>query len=288
MSSNHSFWRPNVPMLNCLEQQFDIDASLRFMSKYWTYSIPTAATYFILAYVIADRMKNRLPYHLRNTLGIWSSLLAVFSSLGALNIVPEAVQAYQEGGWFGLICDHSKVRHDAQQYFWIDAFMWSKMLEFGDTVFIVARKQKLTFLHTIHHALTFVFTCYAYRDASSILRLPAAMNYSIHTLMYTYFALRAFGIRLPRWLQMTITTAQILQMVVGAFGIGRSMWWHLFESQSSQPAQKSCSISLSASVSGVALYLLYLALFVNFFIQTYVRSTKPIRTVDIESIKKKI
>lgn len=283
---NQSYWNPKVPLLYSIETSFNIDESIQFMSQYWTYSIPVSIVYFISSYVFAHRMSNRSAYHLRRPLTVWSTLLAIFSLFGALNTVPEAIFMYNRNGWFALICDHSSSHQNPQLYFWIYAFAWSKLIEFGDTVFIVARKQKLTFLHTIHHALTFVFTFYAYRDASSILRLPSAMNYSIHTLMYTYFALRAVGVRLPRWLQMTITLAQIVQMVVGAIGIERSLWWHLVES--GDLSKPKCSISLSAAISGVCLYLLYFGLFINFFYQAYVRKPSNQSKLDSnESFKRK-
>ena len=41
------------------------------------------------------------------------------------------------------------------------------------------------------------------------------MNYTVHALMYTYYAFRALQFRIPKWTMMTITALQLLQMVVG-------------------------------------------------------------------------
>ena len=41
------------------------------------------------------------------------------------------------------------------------------------------------------------------------------MNYTVHALMYTYYAFRALQFRIPKWTMMTITVLQLLQMVVG-------------------------------------------------------------------------
>lgn len=41
------------------------------------------------------------------------------------------------------------------------------------------------------------------------------MNSFVHSFMYTYYALKALKIRVPRPIAMFITTIQLLQMVLG-------------------------------------------------------------------------
>ena len=41
------------------------------------------------------------------------------------------------------------------------------------------------------------------------------MNYAVHALMYSYYGVRASGLKVPKVLAMVITTLQTLQMVVG-------------------------------------------------------------------------
>ena len=43
------------------------------------------------------------------------------------------------------------------------------------------------------------------------------MNYSVHSIMYTYYALKAMRVRLPKALSIFITSSQIIQMVFGLF-----------------------------------------------------------------------
>lgn len=41
------------------------------------------------------------------------------------------------------------------------------------------------------------------------------MNYGVHALMYTYYALRALRLRLPKQIAMVVTVLQISQMIMG-------------------------------------------------------------------------
>lgn len=279
---DYVFWRPYIPVLSKYEQQFDVEGSVQATLQYWPYTVPISTLYLIAVYAGAQWMKNRPPYSLRKELAIWSAVLCIFSLIGALNVVPEALLSLKRGGIFGATCENSRLATDTTIQFWSYVFCWSKLFEFGDTAFIVLRKQKITFLHTIHHALTFIFTFFAYKDHSSMLRLPTAMNYSIHFIMYGYYALRASGYRFPKSVQICITVSQILQMVIGAYAIGLSLNWHL----SSDKQGLTCSNTFESSVSGVFLYCLYFVLFANFFVQTYINSGKGRKPVKPEVIKK--
>lgn len=42
-----------------------------------------------------------------------------------------------------------------------------------------------------------------------------SMNYLAHSLMYTYYACTAYGLKLSKWVSMAVTTVQTLQMFAG-------------------------------------------------------------------------
>lgn len=72
----------------------------------------------------------------------------------------------------------------------------SKVMEFGDTFFIVFRKSPLPFLHWYHHVSVCIFAWYALTtEPSALSTWFAGMNFAVHTVMYTYYACRAFGFR---------------------------------------------------------------------------------------------
>ena len=87
----------------------------------------------------------------------------------------------------------------------------SKLPELVDTLFIVLRKQELIFLHW-----------YTTRPCSSTAGTRAAdfttsgrwfvlMNYTVHSVMYGYYAFRAMRFRIPRWVNVAITSGQLLR-----------------------------------------------------------------------------
>lgn len=50
---------------------------------------------------------------------------------------------------------------DGVAAFWSFLFAISKLVELGDTLFIVLRKKKLIFLHYYHHAVVLIYTMHS-------------------------------------------------------------------------------------------------------------------------------
>ena len=100
--------------------------------------------------------------------------------------------------------------------FWSWWFAMSKVAEFGDTIFIVLRKRPLTFLHVFHHCTVLIASWYVALQVAPAARWFVTINYSIHAIMYTYFALQILRwFRIPRWISMSITIMQV--KLAGAF-----------------------------------------------------------------------
>lgn len=92
------------------------------------------------------------------------------------------------------------------------------------------------------------------------------MNVIVHLFMYSYYALHAIGIHPPTRVSMIITTLQILQMAGGIYILSRARAQH--------QAGNYCEVPKSVIDSGFLMYSSYLALFVHFFLKSYVFGRK--------------
>nr|CAD7567629.1 unnamed protein product [Timema californicum] len=99
---------------------------------------------------------------------------------------------------FGAMKNVSFIEHDRVSGFWTWMFVLSKLPELGDTVFIVLRKQPLIFLHWYHHITVLLYSWFSYTEYTASARWFIVMNYFVHSVMYSYYALRSMGYSLPR------------------------------------------------------------------------------------------
>jgi elongation of very long chain fatty acids protein 6 len=56
---------------------------------------------------------------------------------------------------------------------------------------------------------------YAFKEYTAPARWFIVMNFTVHSFMYSYYALKAMNYRVPRFVSMAITVAQLSQMVGG-------------------------------------------------------------------------
>ena len=79
--------------------------------------------------------------------------------------------------------------------------------------------------------------------------------------MYTYYACRALGVRIPKRVAMVITGAQIVQMMAGAY-----VTYYAFERKLNN---EYCNISYGTARLALIMYGSYLVLFAQFFVNSY-------------------
>ena len=96
-------------------------------------------------------MANRKPFKLRKALLLWNLSLAAYSIISSYRAIDEFLYSYRNFGFHFSVCDDTFLKHSPAVGFWCWLFGMSKLVEFGDTAFIVLRKQKLIFLHWYHH-----------------------------------------------------------------------------------------------------------------------------------------
>jgi elongation of very long chain fatty acids protein 6 len=257
-------------MLEATLGGFIPDSSMKYFSDNWKIPLFSVNVYVFLVFYGPKLMKNAKPFGLQRELALWNLLLAVFSILGAYYTVPELYHNLQTQTFYDTVCQNSTRTWGAGTTgFWMMLFCASKIPELIDTLFIVLRKKPLIFLHWYHHVTVLLYAWDAYSTMASSGLYFAAMNYTVHAIMYSYYFLQAAKM-CPKWFPaVLITVLQILQMVVGTV-VCMSNWYY---SLIGAP----CSITQTSMIAGALMYASYLALFVQFAKKRYFTAKKKVQ-----------
>lgn len=262
-STNHrvSYELRNESYVFKWEREFDAVQKLTWMEENWSTSFYWISLYMITIFFGRHLMANRKPFKLRGPLILWNVGLALFSIIGTFRTLPEMVYGINRYGFDFTVCDSSYMDNYRASAFWSWLFIMSKVPELGDTVFLVLRKRNVIFLHWYHHITVLLFTWYATASYMSTGRWYIYMNYLVHAIMYSYYATRAIGIRLPKQLAMVITTLQIVQMILGCFVTSYAYYVRSHGS--------SCQTTTESATWALLMYSTYFLLFAHFFVQAY-------------------
>lgn len=254
----HSFLLP-------FEATTDAHTVKQWFEQHSTKFIYFLPLYFFVVYGIQHYMKDRPRFQAKKAIFCWNILLSAFSVLAFIRLLPETIYTLRTFGYEYSICDSEFLRKNQVSSFWIHATAWSKVLELGDTVFLVLRKRKLTFLHVYHHALVYLITFVVFNYHLGAMRY-IIVNLGIHGLMYGYYALRIIDVKLPKWAPMLLTSLQIIQMFFGIF-LGTSAIYYGLKNPE-------CRIYFGIWVTCIVTTISFAILFINYFRQTYVVSKK--------------
>lgn len=267
------------------EMAFSSEAARQFTDSTKSFSVLLSAVYLILVFTGQRWMQSRPRFNLRIPLFLWSFVLALFSIAGAVHTLPELYNGLVDNGWTYTLCDTSF--YHGSTGFWAFVFTMSKAYELGDTLFIVLRRQPLIFLHYYHHVTVMMYSFYSYAEHVSSARWYIVMNYCIHSIMYTHYALRAVQIRVPSLVSMSVTSLQILQMVVGLIVT--------LDVLRTKLSGVECHQSYSNAFAAIIMFGSYLVLFGHFFYQRYasaagkkpsVSNNNKVQDLSAEEVKK--
>ncbi|XP_044752823.1 elongation of very long chain fatty acids protein 6-like [Coccinella septempunctata] len=258
--------KSNYSFVFKFESDFDELKAQAWMRDRWTDVFYYDLIYLSVIFSIRSFMKDRTPYRMKIPLVIWNVFLASFSIMGTVRTVPELVHTLTTRGIQSSICDKSFNTTDEVTRVWSFLFVLSKVLELFDTVFVVLRKHPLILLHWYHHITTLVYCWWTYTDMVSTGRWFYVMNFFIHSLMYSYYALRGLGYKIPKQVSICITSLQILQMMVGCL----VNVYGLIQIQKGIE----CETTHLNIFFSLVLYLSFFILFVHFFLNTYSKEKK--------------
>jgi len=175
---------------------------------------------------------------------------------------------------------------------WTCLFIFSNVPELGDTVFVLLGKRPLLFLHWYHHITVLLFCWFSYAERASVGLSFAAMNYLVHAVMYSYYAVQnkssldlAAAKRIKdetaqkkatrkaerikkvlKTVAPVVTVLQISQMAVGIWVM--TVAWPLLQSNVVE-----CHTTRHMWFWGSIMYLSYFVLFVLFALERYIWPT---------------
>ncbi|KAF8354702.1 hypothetical protein PRIPAC_96325 [Pristionchus pacificus] len=237
----------------------DVEALLAALNTPWTHTIWVAIIYALITHMLQKHMETRPAFELKWPLIVWNSLLAVFSILGFIRLSEEFSHVIRNYPLLDSISYGGEP--NGPMGFWCMCFGVSKFFELFDTTFVLLRKKKLIFLHWYHHAVVLVVVLHSLKEAAGSGRWFILMNYGVHSLMYSYYALAAAGVRMPRAVSMVITTLQTTQMFTGVAISFIVFYWKL---QGRYMQQSFENLFLCFAV-----YVSFAVLFSDFFSKAY-------------------
>ena len=222
-----------------------------------------------LKYYMATREKLRL----QSVVVVWNFALSFFSFCGVVYCVPHFLFNEETGlltkGWYPSVCSHSTAYGYNETGFFVFLFIYSKLAELLDTLWLLLRKSPVILLHWYHHLTVLLYCWHAYSIRIGSGLWFATMNYSVHSIMYFYFGLTQCGPsgrKFAKRFAMLITTLQLTQMVFGIAVTVSSVVYH-FRGQV-------CYVSVVNSTFGLLMYTSYFVLFLQLFLDHYVFNKK--------------
>merc|ERR1712176_597711 len=166
-----------------------------------------------------------------------------------------APAAWYGGGWCGLF---------------VALFIYSKVAELVDTVLLLLAGKPVIALQWWHHSTVLLYCWHSYSVRIATGAWFACMNYSVHSIMYGYFAIMGTRYRkaVTRY-AIYITLLQLVQMLVGMFVTVKAVLY--------QAGGDECHVNKTNPVLGLSMYASYFVLFFKLFVDNYYLKPKGVQ-----------
>ena len=257
----------NLHIISDIESSYQYGKTVAWYETYQHFSVIASVLYLTLLYFGKRWMEKKERFKLQRLLFMWNTGLAAFSVFGMLSLTPSLLQVLRHRGYQYSVCEFN-VYKDPQLALWSVLFVFSKLIELGDTAFVVLRKSPLQFLHWYHHITVLYLTWYHVPSGMvGLSHWGSVMNFFVHSIMYSYYALRAAGVKVPNNIAMTITLLQITQMLIG-------LAVHLTAYYLISQGRDCMTNNIPILFFGLAIYASYAILFIMFFINRFFSKRK--------------
>ncbi|GAB65773.1 GNS1/SUR4 domain containing protein [Plasmodium cynomolgi strain B] len=210
---------------------------------------------YIPAVLVLQRvMKKRKEIEAKALKVAWNVCLSMLSLIGVLLIL-----TYDPNVLKSIILEETEYRPETRAV--ITIFTLTKIVEYGDTVFLILKK-KLTFLHSYHHLSVVIYCLYSQKELVSHAHYFVFLNLIVHTIMYFYFGFIYIVPKILYKVRQFITCLQIIQMFIGIF-----ISYYAIKNVDNP-------IYVKNAIASLVLYLTYAILFLNFYFNNYCKNVK--------------
>jgi len=201
-------------------------------------------------------------WNVRDFAFYWNLSLSLFSWCGLVACVPVLISAVIQKGMYFTVCAPPQWYGNNLSGFFVMLFIYSKVAELLDTVLLLLAKKPVIALQWWHHSTVLLYCWHSYSNCIATGIWFAAMNYSVHAVMYGYFAITATKYRkCVTPFAIFITLAQLLQMLVGMYVTVKAVFH--------QARGEECHVNKTNSVLGLGMYFSYFVLFFKLFVDNY-------------------
>ena len=188
--------------------------------------------YTLMLLTLIPYMKTRAPPD-RNVLNpivaLWNLLLSTFSFAGLYFTAPRLLYVLMspDHGFRATVCYNANWYGHGYCGLFVGLFIYSKLVELFDTLWLILKKRPVIHLHWFHHITVLLYCWHSYSSRIASGLWFATMNYFVHSLMYFYYFLMTLdatrnSVKPFNWI---LTTLQTSQMVVGIYVTLHSMWF---------------------------------------------------------------
>merc|ERR1711972_447112 len=201
---------------------------------------------------------------------------------GVVACVPVLATSLWEHGLHFTMCAPAAWYATGWSGFFVALFIYSKIAELMDTVLLLLAGKPVIALQWWHHSTVLLYCWHSYAARIASGAWFACMNYSVHSIMYGYFAVMGTSYRkaVSRY-AIYITLLQLLQMLVGMFVTVKAVLH--------QAAGEECHVNKTNSVLGLSMYSSYFALFFKLFVDNYCLKPKaPKRKMSVRAAARSV
>jgi len=260
---------------------FDGSITTRFFAQHWELPLIAIGVYCLMLVVLPPIMKDREAIKPRKLISIWNFGLAIFSWCGAYCVIPHLLYGpcghmgketcgLISGSMYKSMCTHATWYGHGNAGMFTALFIASKIPELVDTFWLIIGKSPVILLHWYHHISVLMYCWHAYAFQTSIGIYFAGMNYCVHAIMYSYYAMTQWSLEtraIVKPFAMAITFLQIAQMFGGIFVVCMSQYYKY-------GLGLPCSTTDSNTVAAILMYISYCILFIQLFVGRYAGKKK--------------